>query len=245
MDRVALWRHMLLTDARLVLRDRFLVGVTVIILLVSALLRVVIGPLEGALAAEGVALSDHYAWLSSSIAFAMGTSIAGMIIGFIMLEARETKTLHALMVSPLSIDGYVRYRALLVGVIGFVLLPLQAVIIGVGLIPLGPMLLIAVSSGLYGCLSALFVASFADNKVQAFAVLKILSAVGFVPIAVYFVDGPAQLFGGLVPAYWGLKAWWELAGGSDLWLLYWAVGVGYSLLLAWLLARRFRTVAAR
>ncbi len=107
------------------------------------------------------------------------------------------------------------------------------------------MLLIAVTGGLFGCMTGLFVASFADNKVQAFALLKILSAVGFVPMAVYFLDEPLQLLGGVIPAYWGLKAWWELAAGGELWLLYWAIGLVYSVAIVWLLARRFRTVAAR
>ncbi len=135
MDRVALWRHLLATDARLVLRDRFLVATTALILLVAVLLRFALGPIEAALAAEGVSLSEHHAWLSSSVSFAMGSSIAGMLIGFIMLEARETRTLHALMVSPLSIVTYVRYRMLLIWLLGFILVPVQALIIGVGLIP--------------------------------------------------------------------------------------------------------------
>jgi fluoroquinolone transport system permease protein len=92
---------------------------------------------------------------------------------------------------------------------------------------------------------SLFLAAFAENKVQGFALVKALGAVLLAPVVAWFVDMPWQLLAGVVPSYWPLRAYWSAADpGADFWIFL-AVGFAYhGLLLAWLL-RRFETVLRR
>jgi fluoroquinolone transport system permease protein len=96
-----------------------------------------------------------------------------------------------------------------------------------------------------GPILALVLASFADNKVQGFALMKGLGAILLLPVFAWFVELPTQLWAGLIPSYWPLRAYWS-AGEGD--ALFWiALGVGFATHAALLavLVRRFRSVLHR
>ena len=114
----------------------------------------------------------------------------------------------------------------------------EAALIGLGLPPWPALLAIALVGGSGAPLVALYLATFPDNKVEAFAHMKLVSVAGAVPLGAYFLPLPWQYLACLFPPFWAAKAWWVAeAGGSSwpLWLLGGALTTGA--LLVWLSGR--------
>jgi fluoroquinolone transport system permease protein len=171
--------------------------------------------------------------------------LAGMVIGFLLLDQRDDRTLTALQVTPLSLTGYLVYRMavpMLAGIaITMVAVPLC------GLVPIGvvPLLVTAVAAAPLAPVFALFLGAFAANKVQGFALMKVAGIVNWPPIIAYFLPTPWQWLMGIIPTYWPAKLFWMLEAGQSGYGPYLAVGVAYSLGLSTLLVRRFKTVMHR
>lgn len=90
---------------------------------------------------------------------------------------------------------------------------------------------------------ALFLAAFARNKVQSFALMKAAGVINWPPILAWFSTSSWQLAYGLCPTYWPAKVYWELEAGSPAAWIYFLVDlISLSLLVAWL-ARRFERAA--
>lgn len=94
-------------------------------------------------------------------------------------------------------------------------------------------------------LFALYLAAFAQNKVQGFALMKLSGIMLMLPVVAFFVQSPWELAFGVIPTYWMVKVYWMLEGGQPgVWLyalvalLYQSIGIG-------VLARRFDTVMHR
>ena len=85
---------------------------------------------------------------------------------------------------------------------------------------------------------ALFLATFAENKVAGFALMKGAGVVLMIPVAAFFLDPPSQYLAGLVPTYWPSKAFWSLQAGEP-YLLYWVIGLVYHALVLWWFLKRF------
>jgi fluoroquinolone transport system permease protein len=92
---------------------------------------------------------------------------------------------------------------------------------------------------------ALFLAGFASNKVQGFALSKAAGVLNWPPMIAWFVDSPWQWAFGLCPTYWPAKVYWELeAGGSSAWVF---LTIGLAVLVVWngILLGRFDRVMHR
>jgi fluoroquinolone transport system permease protein len=89
---------------------------------------------------------------------------------------------------------------------------------------------------------ALLLASFAQNKVQGFALMKLTGIVLFAPILAYFAPQGWELAFGIFPTYWPMKVYWLLyEGATNVWL-YVFIAVVYQSLVTVFLARRFYKV---
>jgi fluoroquinolone transport system permease protein len=170
--------------------------------------------------------------------------MVGTVFGFLLLDQRDDQTLTALLVTPLSLGDYLRYRlgglmllsvvfgALMVPLAGLTATtPLQAVVSAVTAAPLAP-------------LYALLLGTIASNKVQGFALAKAVGIVMVPCIVSYFVTGPWQIAFGLVPHYWPLKVFWLFHDGATTAALVHAV-IGLlwqTVLLMWLVQRFSRIV---
>jgi fluoroquinolone transport system permease protein len=166
--------------------------------------------------------------------------LVGTVVGFLLLDQRDDGTLPALLVTPLSLSHYLAYRlsALLFAAIGLgaIMVPLagfsetttlQVVLSAITAAPLAP-------------IYALFLASFAANKVQGFAIVKALGIVGIPCILAYFVQDPWSYAFAPLPHYWSLKVFWLFAEGRVGFAVLTAVaGIGWQALLLLALLRRF------
>jgi fluoroquinolone transport system permease protein len=169
----------------------------------------------------------------------------GMLVGFLLLDERDNETLTALQVTPLPMTTYIAYRLLIPMILSFILTFLMYPLVNIAQLDWADLVLMAVTAAPAGPLLALFIAGFAENKVQGFALLKGLGGVLMLPVLAFFVPGKAQLLFGVLPTYWPIKVYWLLeANQGDPWSFI-LVGLLYQLVLIGILLRRFSRVLHR
>jgi fluoroquinolone transport system permease protein len=176
--------------------------------------------------------------LLMSFGLLMTPMLAGIVVGFLLLDQRDDQTLIALQVTPLTIGGYFAYRVTVPTVLScgvtMAMFPLA------GLLHLSPFALIAASLGscLLAPIYALFLGAFASNKVQGFALSKAVGVLLVPPFVAYFIDSPWQILFGLDPLYWPAKVLWLVDSNAGSAWLYWLVGISVQLVVLRLLMRR-------
>jgi len=226
-------------DAKSISRDPLLRWLMLYPLLLAGLVRWGVPWLAGTLLTRfQFDLTPFYPLLMSFV-LVMTPMLAGLVIGFLLLDQQDDRTLTALQVTPLTLTGYLVYRlSLPLGlslVITMVIFPLT------GLAPLevGPLFLAALSATPLAPFYALVLAAFAANKVQGFALTKALGVLLVAPLLAYFVSPPWQWLFGLVPLYWPAKFLWLLqAGQASPWPVL-LLGLLYQGLVLLVLLRRF------
>jgi len=237
-----------LNDARLVARDGFLVMMLGMVVVFGLVLRFGLPWMDGQLAAVGVLpsastssrLSDYYAPIVAYMAFYTGALMVGTIIGFVLLDEKDERTLEAVMVSPVPLNWFVLYRAVAPAALAFVIVTAFFLFISQELVPLWQLLLLCVGASLTAPIITLFFATFAENKVQGFAMAKFVGLAGWVIILGWFVPEPLQWLMGLFPPFLVSKAYWMALEGSSFWWAVLALGVVLEMAAILVLMRRFR-----
>lgn len=231
-------------DARGIWRDSLLRWVFGAALAIGIAFRFGVPPLTSWLARErGFDLVPYYPLLMSFL-LGMLPIIVGTIVGFLLLDERDDQTLTALQVSPLPMTGYLTYRLGAPVVASVVLTVVAFWIAGIGSVATGPLFVAAIAAAPLAPLFALYLAAFANNKVQGFALAKSNGFLTIPPLAAWFVDPPYEYVFAVVPTYWPVKLYWRLEAGQDVWWLL-LVGVAFQLLLLKLLVKRFERVLRR
>ncbi|MFQ5527112.1 MAG: hypothetical protein ACE5GX_12730 [Thermoanaerobaculia bacterium] len=236
-------------DAKSVARDSMLRWLFVLPLLIAVLMRWGVPAVAARLHEQaGFALEPYYPLIASFMTL-IAPMLVGIVIGFLLLDQRDDGTLAALRVTPVSLDGFLAYRIAAPMVLGVALT--MVVVPLTGLVSMRPwaLFLCAIAAAPAGPLYALFLAGFASNKVQGFALMKAAGVFNWPPVIAYFLPLGWQLVMGVVPTYWPAKLFWVLEAGSagevawTGWLPYLLVGLVYQGVLVWLLLRRFEKVA--
>lgn len=239
-------RSLAAIDVRNVARDPLLSWIAVLTPGFGLLFRYVVPSLAVALDRQfGWEMVVYYPLLMSFLPL-IAAGLVGTVVGFLLLDQRDDETLTALLVTPLSLTDYLRYRLgglIVVSIVfGAVMVPLAGLI---DTTPTQSLLSAAVAAPL-APIYALFLGTFASNKVQGFALVKAVGVV-FVPCVVaYFVTGPWQIAFGVVPHYWALKVFWLFDDGAvGLAWVHAVMGVAWQAALLLLLVRRFSHVVRR
>ncbi len=230
---------LLQADLKLILRDRFLVFLLVYSLILALLVRYFVPKAAEILAPRGIDLLAHAGLISSFLGLTLGSAMVGLVLGFLLLDSRETRILEALSVSPVTFGPFLAYRTALPMVLALGLNPLCAWLGGIGLPALGPLLALATLGATFGGISTLALATFADNKVQAFAVMKMISGTSMLPLGAYFLAEPWQYLCGLFPPYWLFKAWWVAVEGVEPWWPQALIGLLANLAFLYWMKTRF------
>jgi fluoroquinolone transport system permease protein len=203
-------------DLRRLLRDRFLLGTSAYILVLTVAMRWALPWGTARLLAEtGFDATPWLPLVSSYFVLVNTTVLTGLLAGFLLLETREERTLAALRVTPMPLWHLFVELGLAVVLVGTATVVVEGLILGVGTPTLPGLLLTGLLVAPHGLVLALLLATQAANKVEAFAVLKITSVIGLVPIAAFFLPEPVQLVAGVVPPYWACRVWWDLAAGGS------------------------------
>jgi fluoroquinolone transport system permease protein len=238
------WKQLGLNDVRLIGRDQFMLWLAAYPLFNFFILRYVVPWL--AIWSETNYQTDirpYYVLLSSYLLVVLVPMLIGVVAGLLLIEEREDNTLTAMLVTPVSLNQFVGYRLSLAAGFTFVLLLGFIPLVKIVALPLGSALVLAFFAAVSAPVTALLFFSIAQDKVQAFGVLKVLGTLNLVPAVAYAVGEPWQWLFGLHPAYWVAKAFWEAAAGSGYFFLYGFIGFLYNCVLLWFLTQRFHTLA--
>lgn len=183
-------------------------------------------------------LVPHYVFIVSFIVL-VNPLILGMLVGFMILDERDEDILTYFAVTPLSKSGYLLFRIVSPVVVSFGFAFLMVGLSGLmdpAYWRLTPFVLLA---ALEAPILALFLATFASNKVEGLALGKGSGIIFIAPFIGYLVKAKWQIFAGIFPPYWiskgfvsvysqGAGYWWYLIGGL----------VSHGLVL-WLFSRGF------
>jgi fluoroquinolone transport system permease protein len=186
----------------------------------------------------GLEFLPHYAPVMGCALLLFTPAMVGMVVGFLLLDQRDDGTLAALRVTPLPLGAYLAYRLAAPVVVSAALTVAAFPIAGLGDLDPPRLLLAALAAAPLAPLYALALFAFAQNKVQGFAVVKLLSVLPLAPLVAYAADGPWELLLALAPTYWPAQVYWRLGAGVGGALLYLAADLAYAALLAALLLRR-------
>lgn len=226
-------------DARNVGRDEMLRWMVFLPLLLALLMRIGWPPLVRQLQASyQFDLSPYTTLLMSFLTIGI-PAVFGMVIGFLLLDERDEGSLIGLQVTPLSLNNYLVYRLGIPIALTLVLVLVGLPLAGITTFSLGQLVLLGLVSAPMAPLLAVFLAAFASNKVQGFALSKGVGILFVAPLAAYFLGGTWQWALGLLPTFWAPKLYWLLSENAPSAWLVGLVGLVYQLLCLYLLARRF------
>lgn len=186
-------------------------------------------------------IAPYYPLLISMLVLMMPI-LFGTVIGFLLLDQREDGTLTALRVTPLSETGYLMYRMALPLVLSVVATLFMFPIVALVEINFVGQLLGALCAAPLAPLFALFLAAFAENQVQGFALSKGAGVFLIPPTLAYFVPMNWQLLCGILPPYWVAKVLWTAVANEPHIGFYFLIGVLYPCMLIFFLLKRFRRV---
>lgn len=245
MRRYHTLRTVLLSDARRVVRDRFILNALLLFVGIALATRWALPVMrEAVLVRQGL---DITPWIPLGVSYFVvvnASMFSGLMGGFLLLEGKEERTVQAMLVTPASagLPLWTLLSAVMVCSAGLCFL-LSAI---VGQVP--PSVPAIIASAVVGAptaaIIALIIATFASNKIEAFAVMKSTQIMGLAPVAAWFVPEPLQFLAGIFPMYWPSKIWWLSASGADNWLWLWFPAVASS--SVWLvgLSHRYMKTAA-
>ena len=230
-------------DLRNIRRDSLL-GWMIFVPLISAIvLRLAVPPITDSLIAQfNFDLTPYYPVLLAYFFVMMGPIVFGVLVGFLLLDERDDDTLTALQVTPLSVNNYVLYRIIIPVILTIVLMFVIFPLAGLGSLDFWPLLLATLVAAPMAPLFALFLATFANNKVQGFAMMKGSGGVLFAPILAFFVSSNWELAFGILPTYWPIKVYWLLEAGQGPVWPYVLVALVYQFALLVFFVRRFNKI---
>jgi fluoroquinolone transport system permease protein len=240
MNMVQVWRALGPIDVHNVRRDPLLRWLVVLPLAAALAARWFLPSLLAQVeTVMQIPLLPYYLPFMAYALLLLGPMLAGVVVGFLLLDQRDDRTLFALQVTPLSLNNYLAYRLALPVLIGLLLSLVVLPLSGLVQLNLLHLLAVALAAAPLAPLFALFLAAFATNKVQGFAIQKGLGVVMLPPVIAYFVPAPWQWLFGLVPTYWPAQVLWQAQSGSGQLWLYLGAGLLVQGLLLWFLLRRF------
>lgn len=242
---VAQYRALLGIDQRMVVRDCMLRWMFVVPIALALAVRYAMPPLNEYLYQQfEFRLLDYSVLLLSAVAL-MVPNVVGMICGFVLLDQRDDRSLMALQVTPLDPLQIMIARFTTPGLVAIGMVPLVLMVSGLTPLTWASIALITAGSVLLLPLYALWLASFAHNKVQGLALSKAAGIFTLPPIAAWFVDGPWQWVAGILPTFWPMKAFWLIQENALAAWICVAVGIAWQSVLLTLVYRRFGRVIQR
>ncbi|MBT7781304.1 MAG: hypothetical protein HN741_00110 [Anaerolineae bacterium] len=187
-------------------------------------------------------LMAYYVPFSSFMIILLVPYLAGLVIGFLLLDQRDDGTLTALQVTPLSLNGYLIYRLTMPMLVSIVMTLVAAPLSGVVNVGIVQLLLTAICAAPLAPIFALLLATLAQNKVQGLAVTKVSGIILIPPMIAYFINAPWKIIFGIFPTYWPAMALWNAQAGNATFWFYGGIGLVYELFILALLTRHFNHI---
>ena len=221
-------------DFKNVIRDRMFVflffAYPVMLILISRIIVHLIAPRIG----DVFSLAENFSVLFMFFTIAI-PMIYSFIVAFLILDERDEHLLTVLRVMPISRNSYLIYRMFFMSLFAFITLlifpPFSGLVDGTqfsypAYIP------VAILFALFTPFLALLVASFATNKVQAFAIFKIGGTVFMLPIFAFFLNlGDLKYIFSPIPNFWSIMALDSVVQNGTLDIFHLAIGFVFHIAL--------------
>jgi len=216
-----------LNEFKNIYRDNFLVLISLLPVFIGLVFRFGV-PVLRKLLLPYLDLAVHYPFMMSMLTI-LTPSMFGWLIGFTLLDDRDEDILTYMAVTPIRKSGYLTFKIAAPAVLSFFWTFLILIIAGLTPIDFLKLIPIAVMASLQAPIFALFLASFAKNKVEGLAVAKLGGMVFLAPFAAYFLTSGWSYLAGIIWPYWLTKAY--LSTG---WLYWISIIAGISVHLVYL-----------
>lgn len=217
---------LMINDLRNIIRDRMLLYSAFVFPLAMVIICRLIFPY---ISENVFDLTRYYPLLFMMIAvfFPM---IFGFIIAFLIMDERDENILTVLRVMPISRTAYLIYRMILMILLCFIFVLIFPALSGLIDISIIDYLPIAILFSIFAPVLALVVNNIASNKIQAFAIFKMLGSVFFLPLFAFFIAEDWKYILGVIPNFWTYQALNSIltTGNQD----YTYLGVGYTFHIA-------------
>lgn len=186
----------------------------------------------------GVPIDFYFPLIAGYVLLLIAPMITGMVVGFLLLDQKDDRTLMAMRVTPLSQANYLAYRlAMPMLVSALVTWPAMS-IAGLAISRAWLMLPLLLLSALVAPFMALTLGTFATNKVQGFALAKALNILMIAPVIAAFTPRPWQWLFGVLPTFWPARLLWTIHFGESTVAPIMALGILVEgVMLLWLLGR--------
>lgn len=143
--------------------------------------------------------------------------ICGMVTGFLLLDQRDEQTMRAVRVTPLPLWGYLAHRLVLPTMVSVAVTIAALLLAGIVSAPLLWVSVAACLAAPLAPITALFLAAFAANKVQGFALQKALGVLVVIPALAGVLPYPWPLVAAALPTFWPAEFLRQAAGGVFAW----------------------------
>jgi hypothetical protein len=221
-------------DFKNVIRDRMFVflffAYPVMLILISRIIVHLIAPRIGDV--FSLAANFSVIFMFFTIAIPM---IYSFIVAFMILDERDEHLLTVLRVMPISRNSYLIYRMFFMSLFAFITLLIFPSFSGLvddtqfsylAYIP------VAILFALFTPFLALLVASFATNKVQAFAIFKIGGTVFMLPIFAFLLNlGDLKYIFSPIPNFWSIMTLDSVVQNGTLDIVHLAIGFVFHIVL--------------
>ncbi len=222
------------TEFKNIYRDQFLLFICILPIFISILFRFAL-PQIRELTLPYFDLADYYDPFLC-ILILLVPSFFGWIIGFIILDDRDEDILSYLSVTPIGKSGYLWFKILLPLLLSIPLAIISLYIVNIKSIELNKILPIIILASLEAPYFALFLGTFANNKVEGLATAKLANIILMGALVPFFIKSNWAYLAGIFPTFWIAKAW--LAKGN-IYYIYLIIGIIHHLFVIWLMLYYF------
>lgn len=238
MNTLELFRRLGPLDARAVGRDTLLRGMLLLPLAVALPIRFLLPLIIAQIGLlVGVDTAGLYAPIAGASLLLITPTIYGTVIGFLLLDQRDERTLAALRVTPLSLDLYLAYRLIIPVLLSIVMTLVSFALAGIADFGVAAIVVGTVSAAPLTALAALALVAFAENKVQGMALMKAGSMLLILANGGIFAPAPWRWIFLVLPTTWPAHLLVSQQSGTSSYGLL-LVGLVYHTILLLMLRRR-------
>jgi len=211
------------TDLKQVFRDPLIGSIVIFLTLLVISFRWLVPLFQRYLLSQyEFDLTPFYPLLMSCICILVAL-IIGNVYGFLLLDQKDDRTLTAMRVLPVSLGVYLSQRLSLPLLLCMLLCLFCLNFVGVTELSPVQQLFVSIACLPFFLVFTFFLVSFAQNKVQGFALSKAGGVMLWIPAVAYFINEPWQWLFGIIPSYWPAKYFWlaeqGVEGANGIWLL--------------------------
>lgn len=220
-------------DFRLVFRDNSLKIFIALPLLILVVIKYGVPYVAGI-------YEDLHGYISVILMLAtmQGATAFGFIYSMVLVDEKDTQVAKVYGILPVSKFWFVVFRLIppfLLATLATVFLLLVEPFYD---LPVFSILVYSALAGLVAPLMTLFVATVAENKIEAMTWQKLFNLPLFLPVLAFFVPASVSFVFAIFPPFWAYQGFNSLIEGGNFWL-YMLIGFAYSILLIALMIKRF------